>query len=173
MIKADELFKKNIKEILENGVADENVRPRYKDGTPAYTKFITQVFETYDISKGEFPLTNLRPIAIRNGIKEIFWIYQDADNTLELLEKKYGITWWKDWDIGDNTIGQRYGATVKKYDLTRNLIKGLKEDPYSRRHIMSLYQYEDFKETKGLHPCAFETQFSVRGKYLDMTLIQR
>lgn len=38
---------------------------------------------------------------------------------------------------------------------------------------MNMYQYADFKETKGLNPCAFETVWSVRGEYLDMTLHQR
>jgi thymidylate synthase len=53
------------------------------------------------------------------------------------------------------------------------LLKELKEEPYGRRHIMDLYQYEDFNETKGLYPCAYSTLWSVRGEYLDMTLIQR
>lgn len=38
-----------------------------------------------------------------------------------------GVTWWKDWDIGDGTIGQRYGATVKRYDLINKLIDDIKK----------------------------------------------
>ena len=57
------------------------------------------------------------------------------------------------------------------------LLDGLKNEPFSRRHIINLYQYQDLKETKGLHPCAYETIWSVRKvkgvMYLDMTLIQR
>jgi thymidylate synthase len=57
------------------------------------------------------------------------------------------------------------------------LLKSLKEDPFSRRHIMNMYQESDMAETKGLHPCAYETIWSVRKNndtyYLDMTLNQR
>ena len=56
MIKADLYYKKNISNILENGYLDENPRPKYIDGTPAHSKFITGVFEEYDISKNEFPI---------------------------------------------------------------------------------------------------------------------
>jgi thymidylate synthase len=58
-----------------------------------------------------------------------------------------------------------------------DLLGGLKNDPFSRRHIINLYQYQDLKDTKGLHPCAYETIWSVRKvngvMFLDMTLIQR
>lgn len=175
MNKADKYMKENLREILENGESTEGhkVRPHWADGTPAHTKFINQVVEKYDISKGEFPIPTLRPVAWKSAIREIEWIYQDASNDLSLLKDKYSITWWNDWNIGDGTIGQRYGATIKKYDLMNKLLKGLKEEPYTRRHIINMYQYADFEETEGLHPCAFETIWSVRGKYLDMTLHQR
>ena len=38
---------------------------------------------------------------------------------------------------------------------------------------MSLWQEDDFKESDGLMPCAYETIWNVRGEYLDMVLIQR
>ena len=176
MIKSDKYYIDNIKNLLENGSNDENPRPKYKDGTPAYTKFITQIFEEYDISKGEFPITTLRSTAIKTGIKEILWIYQKQSNSLKDAVG-LGINWWNEWDIGDNTIGHRYGYTVKKHDLINSLLRSLKEDPFSRRHIMNLYQESDLSETKGLYPCAYETLWSVRKInnqfYLDMTLIQR
>lgn len=175
---ADLIYKKNITRILTEGSWDEDPRPRYKsDGEPAYSKFITQVFEEYDISKGEFPLTSLRPIAIMNGIKEIRWIYQDQTNKLAVLREKYGIYWWDEWGIGDDTIGQRYGATVSKYNLISNLIERLLSDKFGRRHIICLWQESDFLQTDGLPPCAFMIMLSVRkidGEYyLDLTLIQR
>ena len=173
--KADKIFKDNLNEILTIGTSTEGnkVRPVYKDGVPAHTVFINNICETYDISKGEFPITTLRPIAWKSGIKEILWIYQDASNDLNLLRDKYNITWWDSWDIGNRTIGQCYGATVRRYDLMNKLLEGLKEAPYTRRHIMNLWQESDFKEPHGLKPCAFMTVWSVRGEYLDMTLHQR
>ena len=163
MIKADKYYKENIREILENGSVDKDPRPRYKDGTPPHTKFITQVFGKYDISKGEFPITTLRNTAIKTGIKEIFWIYQHQSNCLEQA-RELGINWWDEWDIGNGTIGNRYGYTVSKYNLMNDILDGLKNDPFGRRHIMNLYQNSDLKSSKGLYPCAYETIWSVREK---------
>jgi thymidylate synthase len=176
MNKADKYYIQNIQKIMSDGSLDENPRPKYADGTPAYSKFITQVFEEYDISKGEFPITTLRNTAIKTGIKEILWIYQKQTSSLEVA-REMGIDWWDEWDIGDGTIGRRYGSTIGKYALMDGLIGGLIKDPFGRRHIMNMYQYSDLKETPGLYPCAYETIWSVRkvgeDKVLDMTLIQR
>lgn len=176
MNKADKYYIDNIQKVMSEGSWDENPRPKYKDGVIAYSKFITQVFEEYDISKGEFPIITLRNTAIKTGIKEIFWIYQKQTSSLQVA-REMGVNWWDEWDVGDNTIGQRYGATINKYHLMDNLLSGLIDEPFSRRHIINMYQYADLYETKGLFPCAYETLFSVRkvdnNLILDMTLIQR
>lgn len=179
MTKADQYMKENIKNILENGYKDVNPRPKYKDGTPAHTLSVNHVVRTYDLSKGEFPICTLRPQAWKTGIKEILWIYQDQSNDLNLLREKYGIKYWDDWEskVMPNTIGQRYGYVINKYNLMNELLEGLVENPYGRRHIMDMYQYRELDETDGLHPCAFLTIWNVRNhegkEYLDMCLIQR
>jgi len=176
MNKADKYYIQNISKIMTEGSWDENPRPKYKDGTSAFSKFITQVWEEYDISKGEFPITTLRPTAIKTGIKEILWIYQKQTSSLQVA-REMGINWWDEWNIGDDTIGRRYGSTIGKYALMDGLLGGLMKDPFSRRHIMNMYQYTDLNETKGLYPCAYETIWSVRKVddklCLDLTLIQR
>jgi thymidylate synthase len=176
MNKADIYYKNNLKKILDNGCLDINPRPKYNDGIPAHSKFITSVFEEYDISNEEFPIPTLRNTAIKTGIKEILWIYQRQSSSLDVAHEM-GINWWDDWNIGNNTIGQRYGSTIKKWNLIDNILKSLVEEPFSRRHIMNMYQYSDLEETEGLYPCAYETIFSVRKHnddlILDMTLIQR
>jgi len=176
MNKADVYYKTNLKKILDNGCWDVDPRPKYNDGTPAHSKFITGIFEEYDISKEEFPIPTLRNTAIKTGIKEVLWIYQKQSSSLDDAHGM-GIKWWDEWDIGNNTIGQRYGSTIKKWNLIDNILKTLIEEPFSRRHIMNMYQYSDLEETKGLYPCAYETIFSVRKEnndlMLDMTLIQR
>ena len=176
MNKADKYYIQNLSKIMSEGSWDENPRPKYTDGYPSHSKFITQVFEEYDILKGEYPITTLRNTAIKTGIKEILWIYQKQTSSLGVA-REMGINWWDEWDIGDNSIGQRYGATIKKYDLMNKLLDGLVNDPFGRRHIISMYQYVDLEETNGLFPCAYEILCSVRkvgeDKVLDMTLIQR
>jgi thymidylate synthase len=114
MNKADRYYLTNLDKIVNEGCWDENPRPKWSDGTPAYSKFITQVFETYDISKGEFPIPTLRNTAIKTGIKEIFWIYQKQSNKLSDAHE-LGINWWDNFDIGDTTIGMRYGLCVEKW----------------------------------------------------------
>ena len=176
MNKADKYYLSNLKKILEEGSWDEDPRPRWSDGTPAHTKFITGVFEEYDISKGEFPITTLRNTAVKTGIREILWIYQKQTSSL-VKARELGVNWWEEWNIGNDTIGVRYGETIWRYDLMNKILKGLKDDPFGRRHIINMYQYSDLNESKGLHPCAYETLWSVRkvdGEYyLDMTLTQR
>jgi thymidylate synthase len=176
MNKADKYFIENLNSIKNHGTFDRNPRPKWKDGTPAHSKFITSVFEKYDLSKGEFPITTLRNTAIKTGIKEVMWIYQKQTSSLAVAHEM-GINWWDEWDVGDGTIGQRYGATVKRYKLMDNLLDGLNKDPFSRRHIIDLYQYHDLNESDGLFPCAFQTIWSVRSlnseMYLDLTLTSR
>lgn len=196
---ADKYCKEIMKEILEDGCLDENPRPHYADGTPAHTLSINHIKCTYDLSKGELPLITLRPIAIKTSIAELLWIYQKQSNDLvefdELIKKntwddnKEINNWWKDWalrkngsyllnDKGHPIIGCCYGETVRRHNLMNNLLDDLKNDPDGRRHIINMWQEEDFKNPHGLKPCAYQTVWNVRhGKdgvdYLDMCLFQR
>lgn len=172
---ADELLIRDIKHILKDGCKDQNPRPKYKDGTPAYTYFVTHNIRQHNLSHDEFPICTLRPIAWKSAIKEILWIYQDQSNSLDILNNKYNNKVWNDWESKDipGTIGCRYGHTVKEYDLMNNLLTDIAENPYGRYHIMNLWQEEEFKRSDGLKPCAYETIWSVRDDYLDMFLMQR
>lgn len=183
MTKADTYMKRDIYNILENGYKDVNPRPKYKDGTPAHTYSVNHVMRQYDLSKGEFPICTLRPQAWKTAIREILTIYQKPTNEIAKMHEM-GVTWWDQWDIGDGTIGQRYGATVSRYDLIKNLLEDIQKDPYGRRKVVSLWQESDLRETAGLAPCAFLTIWNVRNddwtasgaernKYLDMCMIQR
>lgn len=178
MTKADHIFKENIRKIMEEGVWSEQARPKYKNGQTANSKYITGAFAEYDLAKGEFPITTLRPIPIKSAIKEIFWIYQDQTSDLSVLQDKYGVNYWNDWEVdGSGTIGQRYGAVVNKHDIITKILKQLDDNPWNRRNVISLWDYEAFEKSGGLLPCAFQTMFDVRrvdGEiYLDATLTQR
>lgn len=174
MNKADQVLKDLLNNVLVNGVfEDGEVRPHWEDGEAAPTKFITQYVEEFDISKGEFPITTIKPTAWKTGIREVLWIYQAASNDLKVAREQYGVTWWDSWDIGDGTIGQTYGAIVKRLDLMNRLLDDIKNNPLGRRHIMSMWQEDDLRQPIGLPPCAFQTLWTVRGEFLDCTLIQR
>ncbi|MBQ5945827.1 thymidylate synthase [bacterium] len=175
--RADASFKFICEYIMEHGSWDKNPRPKWEDGTPAHAQSVNHVMQIFDLSKGDFPLLSLRPIAIKKSIGEILWIYKDQSNSLEKLAKKYGVTWWDEWDIGNRSIGQCYGKTVKDHKITDKVLKSLTEDPDSRRHIINLYQYDDFEQRHGLKPCALYSQYNVRhekdGDYLDAFLLLR
>ncbi len=178
MTKGDIYTKEIIERILKEGSWDKNPRPKYSDGTPAYTLSVNHGMCTYDLNKGETPLITLRPIAIKSSIGELLWIYQKESNDIKLLKEKYGVSWWNEWDIGNGTIGSVYGETVRRHNLVKNLINGLKNDPDGRRHIICLWQEDDFLDKHGLKPCAFMTQWNIRhdkdgNDYLDMCLTQR
>lgn len=148
MNKADIYFKNNIRKILEFGTWDEDPRPRYKsDGEPAFSKYITMVYEEYDLDKGELPLTSLRPIAIKGGISELLAIYQTQTNTQEGF-KHHDVNWWIDWMNEDGNIGRAYSYNLESHrpnEMKReivsverktidNMFGDLKETSYNRTH---------------------------------------
>lgn len=182
MMTADDILKGNLKHILEHGRWDTSgeVRPRWEDGSPAYTRYVNAVVNTYDISEGVYPLTTLRPVAWKTAIKEILWIYQDRSNDVELLKEKYNVHYWDSWKNKEGNLGTAYGFQINKeidfpegrFNQIDRVIHLLKNDPYNRRIMTTMIDMEDMKDMT-LVPCAFMTMWSVRGKYLDMTLIQR
>lgn len=176
--KMDTYLLESIKRLERTGYKDENPRGKYEsDGAPANAITIRGgVYELFDIAAGEFPISFTRFLPVKTFIGEICTIYQDQSSKIADFEKN-GVNWWDNWDIGDGSVGLRYGATVKEYNLMDDLLEGLVNDPYGRRHIIDLYQYEHLKKSKGLHPCAFLTMWTVANvngvNYLDLTLIQR
>lgn len=172
----DVQFKYLIMDILKDGCDSPELRPVYSDGTQAKTKYTTAHVARYDLIMGQFPLTQLRPLPWKSAIQEILWIYQDQSNRLEELHDR-GVNYWDDWDLGDGTIGNRYGYTVKKYKIIDNLLEGLAQNPFNRRNVIDLWQYEDLESSEGLKPCAFNIMFDVRDigddRYLDAILTQR
>lgn len=177
MSRADRIFKDNIRNILENGVYSQNARPRYADGTVANSKYITMTSDEYDLSRGEFPIINLRPIAWKTAIKEMLVFYQDKSNKIEDFEKR-GINYWNLWAKEDGTIGKTYGYVIGKHNITDRMLQALEKNPWNRRNIISLWDYQSIDEDPtALLPCAWNTMFDVREvggvMYLDQMLTMR
>ena len=75
---ADEVFIRNCRDILENGVwdTDRTVRPHWEDdGAPAHTVKKFGIVNRYDLSK-EFPLLTLRRTYWKTAVDELLWIWQ-------------------------------------------------------------------------------------------------
>lgn len=185
--KADKYFIDILEEIKTEGEWDKNPRPKWSDGIPAHSKFITQKSFEYRIDKGEFPIISLRPTAIKGGWYDMEAIYQKQTNVVEEMHPSIQ-SWWKPFTVNKNyynifdgfrnNIGQTYGHTVRRYNLMNNLLRKLENDGYSRRHVMNLWQEQQMLEDpKALVPCAFQTIWSISefegGVYIDLTLDQR
>lgn len=84
---ADELFKKMCLDIINNGTTTEGqkVRPKWPDGTPAYTIKKFGVVNEYDLRK-EFPAITFRRTAIKSAMDEILWIFQKKSNNIKDLK---------------------------------------------------------------------------------------
>ena len=174
---ADELFIKNCRNILENGVwdTDYEVRPRWEDGTPAHTVKIFGVVDRYDLSK-EFPMMTLRRTAWKSALDELLWIWQKKSNDIHEL----GSHIWDSWADENGTIGKAYGYQLgvkHKYaegwfDQVDRVLYDLKNNPASRRILTNIYNHHDLSEM-GLYPCAYSMTFNVSGKKLNAILNQR
>ena len=102
MSRADRLFKDSCEEILSHGYdqTGETVRPRWEDGTPAYTIKKFGLVNRYDLSV-EFPILTLRPINFRAAIDEMLWIWQKKSNRVADLNSHI----WDQWADQEGTIG--------------------------------------------------------------------
>ena len=83
---ADQVFRANCLDILQNGVRDDDltVRPHWEDGTSAYTIKKFGVVNRYDLSK-EFPAITLRKTYIKSATDELLWIWQKNSNIIHDL----------------------------------------------------------------------------------------
>ena len=174
---ADEIFIKNCKDILENGFSTENekVRPVWADGTPAYTIKKFGVVNRYDLSK-EFPILTLRYTNWKAAIDEMLWIWQKKSNKVADLNSHI----WDSWMGEDGTIGKAYGYQLGikhqykegMFDQVDRVLYDLKNNPYSRRIMTNIYNFEDLHEMN-LYPCAYSMTFNVVDGKLNAILNQR
>ena len=87
---ADKLFIDMCSDIIENGYSTEGekVRPKWTDGTYAYTIKKFGVVNRYDLSK-EFPALTLRRTAIKSCTDEMLWIWQNSLTSISFLRASH------------------------------------------------------------------------------------
>lgn len=162
---ADKIFIDMCKDIMENGTSTEGekVRPRWEDGTPAYTIKKFGVVNRYDLSK-EFPILTLRRTALKSATDEMLWIWQQKSNNIHDLHSHI----WDEWADKDGSIGKAYGYQLgvkHQYkegmmDQVDRVIYDLKNNPFSRRIMTNIYVHHDLHEMN-LYPCAYSMTFNV------------
>ncbi len=165
---ADTVFIDMCKDILENGCSTEGekVRPKWEDGTSAYTIKKFGVVNRYDLSK-EFPALTLRRTAFKSCVDEMLWIWQRKSNNIHDLNS----TVWDEWADETGSIGKAYGYQLQvkhqykegMMDQVDRVIYDLKNNPYSRRIMTNIYVHQDLSEMH-LYPCAYSMTFNVTKK---------
>ncbi|MBO7549713.1 MAG: thymidylate synthase [Clostridia bacterium] len=177
MSSADTAFISTCRNIIDNGtwVKDERVRPKWEDGTPAFTKKVFGVVNRYDLSK-EFPLLTIRPISLKAAVDEILWIWQKKSNNVHDL----GSHIWDAWADENGSIGKAYGYQMGvkhkykegEFDMVDRVLYDLKNNPCSRRILTNIYNFADLHEM-ALYPCAYSMTFNVTDGKLCAILNQR
>jgi thymidylate synthase len=165
---ADDLFINMCTDIIENGCSTENekVRPKWEDGTFAYTIKKFGVVNRYDLSK-EFPAMTLRKTYVKSAVDELLWIWQKKSNNIHDLKSHI----WDEWADENGSIGKAYGyqMSVKhRYsegmmDQVDRVLFDLKNNPFSRRIMTNIYVHADLSEMN-LYPCAYSMTFNVTKK---------
>ncbi|HIU77090.1 MAG TPA: thymidylate synthase [Candidatus Pelethocola excrementipullorum] len=162
---ADQIFINMCQDIIDNGVSTEGekVRPKWEDGTSAYTLKRFGVVNRYDLSK-EFPAITLRRTALKSAMDEILWIWQKKSNDIHDLKSHI----WDEWADENGSIGKAYGYQLgvkHQYkegmmDQVDRVLFDLKNNPYSRRIMTNIYVHQDLHEM-ALYPCAYSMTFNV------------
>ncbi|MBQ9870409.1 MAG: thymidylate synthase [Eubacterium sp.] len=177
MSKADTLFIDMCRDIIDNGFSTEGekVRPKWEDGSFAYTIKQFGVVNRYDLAE-EFPAITLRKTYIKSAIDEVLWIWQKKSNNVHDLKSHI----WDEWADETGSIGKAYGYQMGvkhhykegDFDQVDRVLFDLKQNPYSRRIMTNMYVHQDLSEMN-LYPCAYSVTFNVTGDRLNAVLNQR
>lgn len=189
MSRADEIFVAMCQDIIDNGTSTEGekVRPHWEDtGESAYTIKRFGVVNRYDLSR-EFPAITLRRTAIKSCTNEMLWIWQQKSNNIHDLKssvwdewadeegsigKAYGYQIAKPYahhkvvegeDLSDYPsarIAASDGCEYVYLDQIDAARYDLKNNPFSRRIIVNMYNLEELHEMH-LYPCAYSMTFNV------------
>lgn len=179
--------------IMEYGVDSE-------DRTGVGTRSVFGYQSRYDLREG-FPAVTTKKLAWKSVVAELLWMLSGSTNERRLAELTYGQprialkdkrTIWTDNcdhqgkakrlrnDHMMKDIGPLYGHHWRKwigydgvvYDQMSMIVESLKNDPYSRRHVLSVWNVP-LLERGVLHPCHVMAQFYVRNDELSCLMLQR
>ena len=160
---------------LMDKILKEGVKKEDRTGTGTLSLFGHQ--SRYDLSEG-FPLVTTKKCHLRSIIHELLWFLKGETNTQYLKENKVSI--WDEWADEQGNLGRVYGAQWRSWrapdgrviDQIAQLVEGLKNNPDSRRHIVSAWNVGELDQM-ALPPCHAFFQFYVAQGKLSCQLYQR
>ncbi len=159
-----------LEHILENGTQKGD-----RTGTGTISTFGYQM--RFDLSEG-FPCLTTKKLHLRSIIHELLWFLK-GDTNIKYL-KENGVRIWDEWADENGDLGPVYGYQWRSWpapngesiDQITKLIDSLKNNPNSRRHIVSAWN-PAFVDDMALPPCHCLFQFYVADGKLSCQLYQR
>ncbi len=159
-----------LKHILDNGTKKED-----RTGTGTISVFGHQM--RFDLSEG-FPCVTTKKLHLRSIIHELLWFLQGDTNIKYLKDNNVRI--WDEWADENGNLGPVYGYQWRSWpdghggtiDQITKLVESLKNNPDSRRHIVSAWNVADV-DNMALPPCHTLFQFYVANGKLSCQLYQR
>ncbi|SUE33024.1 thymidylate synthase [Rikenella microfusus] len=157
-------------------VRDNGIRKNDRTGTGTVSVFGYQM--RFDLSEG-FPCLTTKKLHLRSIIYELLWFLR-GDTNIKYLNDN-GVTIWDEWaDPATGNLGHVYGYQWRSWptpdgghiDQIRQLVDSLRNNPDSRRHIVSAWNVADIPNM-ALPPCHALFQFYVAGGRLSCQLYQR
>lgn len=161
-------------ELLQR-IKSEGASKSDRTGTGTLSVFGHQM--RFNLADG-FPLLTTKKLHLRSIIHELLWFLAGDTNIKYLNDNKVSI--WDEWADADGELGHIYGyqwrswptVTGEHIDQITQVVKSLKENPDSRRHIVSAWNVGEI-ETMALPPCHALFQFYVADAKLSCQLYQR
>jgi len=160
---------------LLDTILSEGVRKDDRTGTGTISVFGHQM--RFDLSEG-FPLLTTKKLHLRSIIHELLWFLSGDTNVKYLQDNKVRI--WNEWADDNGDLGHIYGYQWRSWptpdgkyvDQISNVIESIKNNPNSRRHIVSAWNAGDL-DNMNLPPCHILFQFYVADGKLSCQLYQR
>ncbi|WP_170007090.1 thymidylate synthase [Bacillus fonticola] len=130
-----------------------------------------------DLEKG-FPLLTTKKLHTKSVVHELIWFLQGDTNVRYLQEN--GVRIWNEWADENGELGPVYGQQWRSWptpngnavDQLQHVIDELKNNPNSRRHVISAWNVGQLQEM-ALPPCHCLFQFYVQNGKLSCQLYQR
>lgn len=122
-----------------------------------------------------FPLLTTKFVSAHIATTELLWMLNGLTSVIPL--RRAGVSIWDKWADADGELGPVYGAQWRNWngdgvDQITALVKGLRDDPHSRRHLLTSWNPGRLAEMR-LPPCHVLAQFDTRFGLLSCQVYQR